>query len=81
MTRLSEILEGDPLNGRERQILAGAARGETAAQTAARLFLSPETVKSYRKRATAKLGACNITNAVALAVSTGVLPRLEPKGR
>ena len=49
-TMLAEILEGEPLNTREAEILAGAAEGETAAQTGARLYLSPETVKSYRKR-------------------------------
>ena len=73
-TLLAEILEGEPLNSREREILAGAAEGETAAQTGARLYLSPETVKSYRKRIIAKLGARNGTHAVALALRTGKLP-------
>ena len=54
-------------------MLAGAANGETAAQTGARLFLSPETVKSYRKRVIAKLGARNGTHAVALALRSGLL--------
>ena len=70
---LAEILEGEPLNDREAEILAGAANGETAAQTGARLFLSPETVKSYRKRVIAKLGARNGTHAVALALRSGLL--------
>ena len=34
---LGEILEGEPLTPRETEILAGAADGETAAQTGARL--------------------------------------------
>jgi two-component system NarL family response regulator len=72
-TMLAEILEGEPLNDREAEILAGAANGETAAQTGARLFLSPETVKSYRKRVIAKLGARNGTHAVALALRSGLL--------
>jgi two-component system, NarL family, response regulator len=72
-TLLAEILNGEPLNERETQILAGAANGETAAQTGARLFLSPETVKSYRKRVIAKLGARNGTHAVALALRSGLL--------
>jgi DNA-binding CsgD family transcriptional regulator len=72
-TLLAEILEGEPLNDRETEILAGAAEGETAAQTGARLFLSPETVKSYRKRIIAKLGARNGTHAVALALRAGKL--------
>jgi DNA-binding CsgD family transcriptional regulator len=71
---LGEILEGEPLTARECEILAGAAEGETAAQTGARLFLSSETVKSYRKRVIAKLGARNGTHAVALALRSGLLP-------
>jgi DNA-binding CsgD family transcriptional regulator len=71
---LGEILEGEPLTPREQEILAGAAEGETAAQTGARLFLSSETVKSYRKRVIAKLGARNGTHAVALALRSGLLP-------
>ena len=47
---LGEILEGQSLSDRETEILAGAAEGETAEETGARLFLSSETVKGYRKR-------------------------------
>jgi two-component system NarL family response regulator len=72
-TLLAELLEGEPLNQRETEILAGAADGETAVQTGQRLYLSPETVKSYRKRIIAKLGARNGTHAVALAMRSGVL--------
>jgi DNA-binding CsgD family transcriptional regulator len=71
---LGEILEGEPLTGREEEILAGAAEGETAAQTGARLYLSSETVKGYRKRIIAKLGARNGTHAVVLAIRQGLLP-------
>ena len=71
---LAEILEGEPLTDRETEILAAAADGETAAQTGERLFLSSETVKGYRKRIIAKLGARNGTHAVALALRTGLLP-------
>jgi DNA-binding CsgD family transcriptional regulator len=72
-TLLAEILEGEPLNERETEILAGAADGETAVQTGQRLYLSPETVKSYRKRIIAKLGARTGTHAVAVALRTGRL--------
>ncbi|HEY9457591.1 MAG TPA: helix-turn-helix transcriptional regulator, partial [Gaiella sp.] len=75
---LGEILEGEPLTARERDVLAGAADGETAEQTGARLYLSSETVKSYRKRVIAKLGAKNGTHAVALALRTGLLPLRRP---
>ena len=73
-TLLAEVLEGEPLTDRETEVLAGAAEGETAAQTGARLYLSSETVKSYRKRVIAKLGARNGTHAVALAMRSGLLP-------
>jgi len=73
-TLLAEVLEGEPLTDRETEVLAGAADGETAAQTGARLYLSSETVKSYRKRIIAKLGARNGTHAVALAIRSGLLP-------
>ena len=71
---LAEILEGEPLTERETEILAAAAEGETAAQTGERLFLSSETVKGYRKRIIAKLGARNGTHAVVLAIRPGLLP-------
>jgi DNA-binding CsgD family transcriptional regulator len=71
---LGEVLEGEPLTDRETEVLAGAAEGETAAETGKRLFLSSETVKSYRKRVIAKLGARNGTHAVALALRSGLLP-------
>lgn len=73
-TLLAEILEGEPLTGREVEVLEGAAEGETAAETGARLYLASETVKSYRKRVIAKLGARNGTHAVALALRRGLLP-------
>lgn len=78
---LAEILEGQPLNERETEILAGAAEGETAAETGRRLYLSSETVKSYRKRIIAKLGARNGTHAVALALRSGLLPLGSARAR
>jgi DNA-binding CsgD family transcriptional regulator len=77
---LGELLEGEPLTDRETEILAAAAEGETAAQTGARLFLSSETVKGYRKRIIAKLGARNGTHAVVLAIRRGLLPLAPPRG-
>lgn len=75
---LGEILEGEPLTDRETEILAAAAEGETAAQTGQRLYLSSETVKGYRKRIIAKLGARNGTHAVVLAIRRGLLPLVPP---
>ena len=77
---LAEILEGEPLTDRETEILAAAAEGETAAQTGERLFLSSETVKGYRKRIIAKLGARNGTHAVVLAIRRGLLPLVPSHG-
>ena len=71
---LGEILEGEPLTQRETEILAGAADGETAAQTGARLYLSSETVKSYLRSAMSKLGAHSRHEAVVLARRAGILP-------
>ena len=72
-TLLAEVLEGEPLTDRETEVLSGQAEGETAAETGARLYLSLETVKSYRKRAIAKLGARNGTHAVTIAMRSGVI--------
>lgn len=72
-TLLAEVLEGEQLTDREVEVLAGQAEGETAAETGARLYLSLETVKSYRKRAIAKLGARNGTHAVTLAIRSGLI--------
>jgi DNA-binding CsgD family transcriptional regulator len=58
---------------REIQVLAAAAEGLCAQETARRLFLSQWTVKDYRKRAIERLGARNTTHAVALALRQGLL--------
>lgn len=71
MTYPREVLEGTPLTGRDTDILDAAASGETAAETGQRLFLAMETVKFYRKRVIAKLGARNIVHAVAIALRDG----------
>ena len=70
---LRELLAGDRLTGRELEVLHGAALGETAAQTGARLHLAADTVRQHRKTATAKLEAPNVVRAVVLAVAAGML--------
>lgn len=70
---LRELLAGDRLTDRELQVLEGAAKGETAKQTGARLCLASDTVRHVRKTATAKLDAPNITRAVVLAIGSGML--------
>lgn len=54
-------------------MLQHAANGLTAAQTGTELMIAPETVKTYRKRAVAKLGARNGTHAVTLALRQGLI--------
>ena len=70
---LAEILEGDPLTDRELEVLRATADGLTAAEAGRRLYLGTETVRGYRKRAAAKLGARNGVHAVVLALRAGVL--------
>jgi two-component system NarL family response regulator len=66
-TLLAEILEGRELTEREIDVLCHMAEGLTASETGERMFLAVETVKGYRKRVIAKIGARNGTHAVTLA--------------
>lgn len=72
--RLSEILRdsvGDDLSRRERQILGLLAAGLTGEQAAARLFVSPETVRTHVRNAMRKLGAQTRARAIVLALKNG----------
>jgi DNA-binding CsgD family transcriptional regulator len=70
---LTEVLYGRPLSERELEVLHAAARGETMDETATRLWLSLETIKSHRRYVIAKLGARNLPHAIALAVRSGLM--------
>lgn len=59
------------LTARERDVLDGLRRGETNAQIAAHLFVSPKTVEHHVSRLLAKLGARNRAEAAAMAASAG----------
>ncbi|WP_372517166.1 helix-turn-helix transcriptional regulator [Mycolicibacterium frederiksbergense] len=77
--RLARSLRGDapasaPLTAREVDVLAQVALGCTNAEAAQRLSLRPETVKSYLRSATAKLGARNRHEAVSKARRLRQLP-------
>jgi RNA polymerase sigma factor (sigma-70 family) len=63
----------DVLHERELEVLELAALGYSCNLTAQDLYLSSETVKTYRQRVIRKLGARNITHAVAVAFASGVL--------
>ena len=62
------------LSARELDVLAQVALGCTNAEAAKRLSLKPETVKSYLRSATAKLGAHTRHEAVAKARRARLLP-------
>jgi LuxR family transcriptional regulator, regulator of acetate metabolism len=62
------------LSARELDVLAQVALGCTNAEAAKRLSLKPETVKSYLRSATAKLGARTRHEAVAKARRARLLP-------
>ena len=64
-----------PLTKRERQILGHLAEGMSGAQIAARLVLSPETVRTHIRNAMGKLGASTRSQAVALALQSREIGR------
>jgi DNA-binding CsgD family transcriptional regulator len=61
------------LTSRQIEVLRGAATGETRAETAARLWLSVEGVKSHHDKIRLRLRARNVTHAVHLAHQAGLL--------
>jgi DNA-binding CsgD family transcriptional regulator len=65
-----------PLTRREREILGLLAEGMSGAQIAAKLVLSPETVRTHVRNAMAKLGASTRSQAVVIAMQ-----REEIRGR
>jgi PAS domain S-box-containing protein len=56
------------LSPREREVLAMLARGLTGEQIAARLVLSPETIRTHIRNAREKLGASTRVEAVTMAL-------------
>lgn len=61
------------LSARERELLELASEGLTTAEIAQRLYLSPNTVKTYWQRLYEKLGAPDRTSALAEAIRRGLL--------
>lgn len=61
------------LTPRERQVLQLAAEGQTAAEIAARLFISRRTVEMHRANFMKKLGLGNQTDLVLYALRRGIL--------
>jgi two-component system response regulator DesR len=68
------LAEGDsPLTDREAEVLAAAASHDAVADVAARLHLSPGTVRNHLSAAIQKLGARNRAEAVQIAQRKGWL--------
>jgi two-component system nitrate/nitrite response regulator NarL len=65
--------EPSPLSPREREILRLVAEGLAVSDVAARLFLSPATVKTHLQRSYQKLGVSERAAAVAVAMRKGLL--------
>jgi DNA-binding NarL/FixJ family response regulator len=65
------------LTRRQLEVLEAAARGETAHETARRLWVSVFTIQAHRKRLLYALGARNMTHAVALGYGLELLPKVE----
>jgi two-component system nitrate/nitrite response regulator NarL len=61
------------LSSRERQLLELAAAGMTTDAIAGRLYLSPNTVKTYWRRLYEKLGTSDRGSAIAEAIRRGLL--------
>jgi LuxR family maltose regulon positive regulatory protein len=64
----------EPLSERELEVLQLIAEGLTNPEIAARLFLSPHTIKVHAHNIYGKLGVHNRTQAVARARALGLLP-------
>jgi DNA-binding CsgD family transcriptional regulator len=71
--RRAHWLEGRPLTTTELEVLTAAADGLSAQETADKLLKSRHTVVAQRRAIQAKLGARNLSNAIALAYRRRVL--------
>ncbi len=71
------------MSAREREVLGYLADGLSGAAIAERLVLSPETVRTHVRNAMEKLGASTRSQAVAIALESGVIgdPPPEKAGR
>ena len=69
--------QGAPLSVREREILGLIASGDSGAQIAEALVLSPETVRTHIRNAMSKLEAHTRVHAVAIALRQGEIGEPE----
>jgi LuxR family transcriptional activator of bioluminescence operon len=75
---LSSSLHGSPLSPQERRCLTYAAHGLTSRQIAAQLHISERMVELHFSHIRSKLGVANRQEAIAKAVSEGLVYRGEP---
>jgi DNA-binding NarL/FixJ family response regulator len=66
------------LTEREREVLQMMVSGLDRQSIAARIYRSPDTVKTHIRNIAAKLGTQSATEAVAVALSAGLRPELAP---
>jgi DNA-binding NarL/FixJ family response regulator len=64
------------LTPREHEVLDGLRRGDSNAQIASRLYLSPKTVEHHVSRVLAKLGVRTRAEAAAVAAAAGAAPAI-----
>jgi DNA-binding NarL/FixJ family response regulator len=67
-------VDGVPLTTKERQVLDRLAQGDSNAQIATALFVSPATVKTHLAHIYAKLGVASRHGATSRATMLGLLP-------
>lgn len=68
------------LSERETQVLQGLAEGLTNEQIGARLYISPETVRTHVRKTLDRLGVNTRTRAVAIATKHGIVdPEPAPR--
>jgi DNA-binding NarL/FixJ family response regulator len=73
-TRTGSLDPYDTLTGREREILHLASEGNSNAQIAEMLFISPRTVESHRANLMRKLALHTQADLIRYAIKRGILP-------
>jgi DNA-binding CsgD family transcriptional regulator len=61
------------------QVLYWAAQGKTVWETAKIMDLASFTIVNHRRNAMMKLQATNITQAIAMAMASGIIPQLNQR--